>query len=178
MKRNSFLFFLLCFIALRAFPGGGSEITIPADAESKLLITIPPNDGNKLSNGGKIKIMRYIELPPEAKTRSENMKYVAFDVLIDNSNGRTDIAFMASESPFLLRDSNGFEYPAKLFSRDIIKPAFTNSDIGQGDLLRGWITYEVPLGITLNDLRIRLVADNYSLKIPTVTSGWTTFSGF
>ena len=177
MKKICIILFF-CLVTLKVFAGAGTEIAIPVDAKSEYIINIPPNDGTILSNGGIMKVMRYVELPPEAKERPENMKFAAFDILIDNSKGDSDITDNDVTSSFIIRDSNGFEYKLSFMTYDIIKPSFPSTTIEQGDILRGWITFTAPLSLKLNDFRIRFSAGNRYLEKTMITSGWTTFSGF
>ena len=178
--RRIFLFLTILLLAniSAVFAGGGNDIAVPVDAKSEFIITIPPSDGIQLSNGGVIKIMRYLELPPEARTRTENMKFVAFDILIDNSDGDRNITNNSLYPSFNLRDINGFEYKASYMTYNIVKPAFPSTTIEKGEILRGWISFEILLSLTLNDLRLRFTSGNQFLEQTMVSSPWLTFSGF
>jgi len=121
-----------------------------------------------IENGGQFRVMGIREVISTNMfiTPGENMRFVAFDILIDNSNGENDIRLGGSSRSIEIRDAEGFSYTPNLMSSTLAEPAMAlNTIIEAGDFIRGWITVAIRNEATINGLRIRLRAN-------TGQSGW------
>ncbi|MDR3236908.1 MAG: hypothetical protein LBT84_00215 [Spirochaetia bacterium] len=93
----------------------------------------------------------------------EGMKFVAFDILIDNTNGNDKIQLDFDGAAIEIKDSQGYSLPLNFVSYDIVKPSMKfPADIEKGDLLRGWITVAIRKESPLNTLRIRIKTNTQS----------------
>ena len=91
------------------------------------------------------------------------MKLVAFEILIDNTDGSTDINF--TWSAIEVRDSQGFSYTASAAHYNLTKPALpAGIYVERGDLLRGWLTFAIDKDSPLNGLRIRINSTFYGFQ--------------
>jgi len=111
-----------------------------------------------INQGGQFRVMEVKEytstnrffMPPE------DMRFVAFDVVIDNTNGANDIRLLSSSIE--LRDLEGYTYTAASSTYDLVIPSLNMGyrAIEKGDLVRGWVTIAIRNRVPLNGLRIRL----------------------
>jgi len=118
-----------------------------------------------ITNGGTITIIDVIDvIPPLNFTRlEENMKLVAFEILIDNTNGNTDINF--TWGGIEVRDSQGFSYIGSASHFDLKKPALpARIYVESGGLLRGWFTFAIHQDSPLSGLRIRINSSFYGFQ--------------
>lgn len=114
-------------------------------------------DSAKIENGGLITIKEAREIVSnnEFIQPEDGMKFVGFDIFIDNEKGKSDISLNLFLGSFEIRDSEGFTYTPSIW--DVVEPKMdVNGTIEKGDILRGWITVEVKKNAVLTDLRIRL----------------------
>jgi hypothetical protein len=123
-----------------------------------------------IQTGGQFKIMEVKEVVSTNQfiTPDENMRFIAFDILIDNVNGRNDVDLNIFMGSIEIRDSEGHTYTPGVMSCTLTKPEMDpNATIEAGDLMRGWITIAIPRNIPINGLRVRL-------KAMQGQSGWIT----
>ena len=80
-----------------------------------------------------------------------NTRFVAVEILIDNTEN--DEYFVCNENYFPVKDIEGYQYECSL--HNAIEPSLASDDIDSGDLSRGWITYEIPYNVSVENLRIR-----------------------
>lgn len=96
-------------------------------------------------------IKDYIKPTNEFVSPRENTRFLAVEILIDNTKNDED--FVCNENYFPIKDSEGYQYECSL--HDAIEPSLASDDIDPGDLSRGWITYEIPNNVSVDNLRIR-----------------------
>jgi hypothetical protein len=112
-----------------------------------------------LSNGGKLNLMAVREVTSDNMfiTPGEGNRFVAFDILIDNSSGNSDIALENVYKCFELKDSNGYSYKSNFMQYDLIKPVLPDdSTLERGDILRGFLTFPILQNAPINSLQMRL----------------------
>lgn len=80
----------------------------------------------------------------------EGKKYVAFEIVVDNSKGNKSITVPAMM--IKLKDNEGYEYSIDMIST-MIKPNFEGTT-DAGDITRGWIGFEVAKSLKLENLKI------------------------
>ena len=110
-----------------------------------------------ITNGGKITILDVKGvIPPSNFTRlGENMKLVAFDILIDNTNGSNEIYF--TWGGIEVRDSQGFSYTGSAHHFNLTNPSLpAGIRVEKGHVIRGWFTFAIHQDSPLNGLRIRI----------------------
>ncbi|NLX81334.1 MAG: DUF4352 domain-containing protein [Proteiniphilum sp.] len=102
---------------------------------------------------------RYQELSEDDNTwfgAEDGMKWVAIDVLIDNRKSNDSLSLNALGSSFKLRDIDGYRYSQPLMATDAIPQMIDpNSEIDEGDFLRGWVVLEIPKNTKVVDLDIQ-----------------------
>jgi hypothetical protein len=107
-----------------------------------------------LSNGGTLSVMAVKEVTSEKP--DEGHRFVAFDIFFDNSSGNSDIPFSSVYNRFEVKDANGYSYKGGFMSYDLIKPALPNdTTVEQGDILRGFLTFQILQDAPINTLQIR-----------------------
>ena len=124
----------------------------------------------EIQNGGQFRVIEVKEVISEISyiQPDENMRFVAFDLLIDNTNGKSDIKLGYISGNFEVRDTNGYSFTPIGWSISLVKPDLdTNANIEQGELLRGWVTIQIHVDTPLNGLRIRINTRN-------LQSSWVT----
>jgi hypothetical protein len=121
----------------------------------------------EIDNGGKITVMAAKEVPPKGSYKpSDGMKFVAFDILIDNIDGSGDIKMNLFLGNIEVKDSQGYSYTPKIMTSGVAEPNLdVNGIIERGDNLRGWMTIEINKEEPVNKLRLRL-------KTSSRQSGW------
>ena len=68
----------------------------------------------------------------------ENMRYVAFELVIDNTNGTNDIKLGYVSGNIEVRDIHGYTSTPMGWSISLIKPDLdVNANIERGELIRG-----------------------------------------
>lgn len=100
----------------------------------------------------------------------EGNKFIAVQVVVDNTNGVDDWEVIPDY--FKLKDSENNTYDPPYFV--LIRPALVNGIVDEGDLVKGWITFEIYKDIDIKTLRLRyeyngFATDNYK-------SGWIFLS--
>jgi hypothetical protein len=123
-----------------------------------------------IQSGGQFKIIAVKEVISDDSflTPGDNMKLVAFDVLIDNTKGKIDVDLNIFMGTIEVRDSQGYSYTPDFMSCTITKPSMDpNATIEAGDLMRGWITIAIKNDSSIDGIRARL-------KTMTGQSGWVT----
>jgi hypothetical protein len=121
-----------------------------------------------LSNGGKITIMSgwEVTINNEYDKPDKGYRFIAFDIFIDNSDGNSDIKLDYIYKLFEIRDSNGYSYRTDYNDFDKIKPVLLNdTTLESGDILRGFLTFQILENVSLYDLRIRFRSEK-------IQSGW------
>ncbi len=111
----------------------------------------------KIENGGLITIKEACDLISrnEFIQPGDGMKFVGFDIFIDNEKGESDINRSLFLGSFEIKASEGFKYNPSIWN--VAEPKIDiNATIEKGDILRGWITVKVKKNTKLTDLRIRL----------------------
>jgi len=115
-----------------------------------------------IQSGGQLKVMGVKEA---VSTNSyiepnEGMRFIAFDVIIDNIKGKDDVKLNIFLGTFEIRDLEGFLYePELLYGNMIASPKMDmNATIEKGDLMRGWVSVAIPKNTPIDGLRIRLKA--------------------
>jgi DNA-binding CsgD family transcriptional regulator len=100
-----------------------------------------------------IKIMEIQdEVISEEVHPEKGYKFVGIQVLIDNTEGVTAIEVYSRD--FALKDAEGYWYNAQ--SRmGVIEPALQSTDVEAGDVMRGWIYFEVPATGDVSRMRLR-----------------------
>lgn len=114
-----------------------------------------------IQTGGQFRIMEVKEVVSDNPfiKPDVDMRFIAFDILIDNTDGNEDVKLNIFIGSIEIRDSNGHTYTPGLMSGSLIKPEMNpNATIEAGDLMRGWMTIEIPINVSINGLRIRLNA--------------------
>lgn len=96
----------------------------------------------------------------------EGNRFIAIQILFDNTNGNGNIT--ANPLFFKLKDIEGNEYNAELMSAK--EPALGSSEVEAGDILKGWVTFQVSSSLDIETLKFRYVA--FSKK-----SNWINLSG-
>ena len=100
----------------------------------------------------------------------ENMRYVAFELIIDNTNGTNDIKLGYVSGNIEVRDIHGYTSTPMGWSISLIKPDLdVNANIERGELIRGWVTIQIPINSPLNGLRIRI-------RTSSIQTSWITIS--
>jgi hypothetical protein len=123
-----------------------------------------------IQSGGQFKIIAVKEVISDDSfiAPGDNMKLVAFDILIDNTNGKIDIDFNIFMGTIEVRDSQGYSYTPDFMNCTLTKPSMDpNATIEAGDLMRGWITVAIKGDSSIDGIRVRL-------KTVTGQSGWVT----
>jgi hypothetical protein len=116
-------------------------------------------------------VIKIVNIEDEATSDNEFLKpkdgnkFVAIQVLFDNANGKDVVT--ANPLFFKLKDTEGNEYNAKLMGAK--EPALGSSEIDVGDIVKGWLTFQIAEDIDLEALKLRYVA--FSKK-----SGWINLS--
>jgi hypothetical protein len=154
MKRNVFWFIGILALVFLFFACEGKK-SGAAKAGSENI----SSDSAKIGNGGLLTIKEACEIVSSNSfiQPEDGMKFVGFDILIDNEKGKSDISLNLFLGTFEIRDSEGFVYTPSIW--DVAEPKIdVNATIEKGDMLRGWITVEVKDSVELSDLRIRLSA--------------------
>jgi hypothetical protein len=98
---------------------------------------------------------------------NEGAKYIAFLIQVDNSKGRDDLRYR--NWWIQLKSLDGIEYnPQTRMAYNkppIINDYGTLFVIEKGDLLKGWITYEVPITLEIDNVKIRFSESRQDLKV-------------
>ena len=115
-----------------------------------------------IQSSGQLKVMgvkEAVSTNPYIKP-NEGMRFIAFDVIIDNSKGKDDVKLNIFLGTFEIRDLEGFLYKPELLYGDMIaSPEMDmNTTIEKGDLMRGWVSVAIPKNTPIDGLRIRLKA--------------------
>ena len=111
--------------------------------------TIEVNSKGTL-NGVSLTIKSVEDYEDEMFPADENKKYVSIDVLVENNSGKT-ISINALN--FTLKDTDNYEYRNTLSSVD---PAIVVAELEGGRSLRGFIAYEVPEDVSLQELKYEI----------------------
>jgi len=125
-----------------------------------------------IQNGGQFRVLGVREVISDIDyiTPDENMRFVAFDLVIDNTNGNSDIKLGYVSGNIEVRDINGYTSRPMGWSISLVKPDLdVNANIEQGELVRGWVTIEIPENSPINGLRIRI-------RTTTIQSSWITIT--
>ena len=162
MKRKIFVVIcivtLVClFFACEGKKSGAAESTSGNISNDSANSENTSKDSAKIENGGIITIKEARELVSknELIQPEDGMKFIGFDIFIDNEKGKSDISLNLFLGSFEIKDSEGFTYNPSIW--DVSEPKIdVNATIEKGDVLRGWITVEVKNNTKLTDLRIRL----------------------
>jgi len=135
MKKNHTIFIVLCFLfAFSTISYSQLESSISG---SKAIFKVVKILDNYISDNQFMK-------PDEGK------KYIAFEVVVDNSKGSKSIT--VPSMMIKLKDKEGYEYSLDMIST-MIKPTFEGTT-DAGDLTRGWIGFEVSKSTKIDDLKI------------------------
>ncbi|MDR2734804.1 MAG: SUMF1/EgtB/PvdO family nonheme iron enzyme [Spirochaetota bacterium] len=131
----------------------------------------------KIQTGGQFKVMEVKEVASESiLTRPDaDMRYIAFDIVIDNTKGAGEIRFNAAFFSVVVRDTEGRTYSPEVTSYALAKPAMPSAAVEAGEFMRGWITVAIPKNISLAGCRIRL--DARGRQDDRITSEWITLPG-
>jgi formylglycine-generating enzyme required for sulfatase activity len=126
--------------------------------------------------GGLLTIMEVTEdIAHRFFKPDDNMRYIAFDIMIDNTNGERKIEFsqfLGSAADIEVRDARGYAYSPRA-DYDLVKPELNSNVkvVEQGEILRGWVTVQIQKNSSLHDIRVRL-------KTKTHQSDWIPLSNF
>lgn len=94
---------------------------------------------------------------------AEGKKFVAIQIAIDNRKGKEE--FYVTPSDLKLKDDEGSEYEVT-FS-DTAQPALRSGTLDGGDIVKGWVTFEVDAAVKGKMLRLRYESfDNKTAWIP------------
>ena len=124
----------------------------------------------EIQNGGTFRVMEVKEIISKVRyiQPDENMRFVTFDIVIDNTNGTGDIELDGVFGSFEVRDTNGYSSSPIGWSSLLVEPVLsTIAKIEQGELLRGWVTLQIHVDSPLDGLRIRI-------KTLKIQSSWIT----
>lgn len=78
-------------------------------------------------------------------------KFAAVQVIIDNRNSTKDINI--SPISFNLKDKDGYVYSYSMTAS--IEPKLSNGTLDAGDILKGWLTFEVRSSVNINSMKIK-----------------------
>lgn len=102
-------------------------------------------------------VIKYVNLLDNVKAQNQFIKpdkdcrFLCLQIIIDNLNGEEE--YQPASSAFKLKDSEGNQY--KIVSSVAMEPILRADEIDAGDIEKGWITYNLPTEISLEDLRVR-----------------------
>lgn len=94
-------------------------------------------------------------------------KLIAVQIVVDNSNGTEDWDVIPNY--FKLKDSENNTYDPPLYF-GLIRPTLISGIVDSGDLVKGWITFEISNDTDINTLKLRYEYNGY-LK-DKFTSAW------
>lgn len=105
----------------------------------------------------------------------EGNKFVSIQIVMDNAKGKDE--WSVKPDKFVLKDDEGNVYEAKeaLTSFGITQPTLKSGIIDGGDLVKGWITFQVGNTVNLKSLKLRY-EDSGFMSESTVKSGWIALS--
>jgi len=112
-----------------------------------------------LPSGGQLKIMGAKELAvlDEFTIIPKDKKCIAIDILIDNTNGKSEIKFGMWDSKLVVRDLNGYIYQHEVMKASSVDRHFDIFiTLLRGDIYRSWYVILIPIDVSVNDLSIRL----------------------
>ena len=148
------------------------EVASPQEVIEKPAITTEDTSGSAQSIiegiGTMIKI---VDMEDEATSDNEFLKpkkgnkFIAIQVLFDNTNGNANVT--ANPLFFKLKDTEGNEYAVEFMGAK--EPTLGSSEIEVGDIVKGWLTFQVSEDADIETLRLRYVA--FSKK-----TGWINLS--
>jgi len=114
-----------------------------------------------MPNGGEFRIMevREFESTNMFIQPREGMRFVALDIMIDNTKGTRNLKLSVFTSMIEARDPQGYLYTVLSLGDDMVQPRMDpNALIEKGDIMRGWTIISIKKDTPINTLRIRLNA--------------------
>jgi Domain of unknown function (DUF4352) len=99
-------------------------------------------------------------------------KFVSIQIVMDNSKGLED--WEAKPDNFKLKDTEGNIYETEsriLGSTKVTQPTLKAGMVDSGDLVRGWITFQVGSSVSLKSLKLRYEDSPFLSESP-LKSGW------
>jgi len=114
-----------------------------------------------MPNGGEFRVIEIREVTSSNRftTPGENMRFIAVEIVIDNTNGTSDIELNIFTPTIEIRDSQGYAYTPNAMDRRMVKPDIDpNAKIETGEIMRGWVTLAIKDDLPIKGIRIRLNA--------------------
>lgn len=129
----------------------------PLSEESKAGVkTNEPNIGIIEKTHTIIKVIKYednAKIENEFVSPKDGFKFLSYEIQVDNTKGTEKLTLFASGS-FKLKDGDSYVFEAKPIVGK--EPMFNPSNsIGIGDIVKGWVTFEVPVNTKYNRCKIK-----------------------
>ena len=115
-------------------------------------------------------------LPGEYTKPDEGNKFVSVQIVVDNTKGEDE--WDVKPDKFILKDAEGNVYETESSIAGLVKitqPTLKSGKVDGGDLVRGWITFQVGTAVNVKSLRLRY-EDSGVLSVSSVKSGWIALS--
>lgn len=93
----------------------------------------------------------------EIMSPKKGMRLVGVLLAIDNTKGDSEINVNAVMGTFILNDLQGYNYEVTMASLGQMKPELSGN-VSQGDIGKGWVTFEVKKNVPISQLKIRYKA--------------------
>lgn len=105
----------------------------------------------------------------------EGNKFISIQIVMDNTKGEDD--WSVKPDKFVLKDDEGNVYEAKetFTSSGATQPTLKSGVVDAGDLVKGWITFQIGNNVNLKSLKLRY-EDSSFMSESTVKSGWIVLS--
>ena len=147
----------ICMVLMLAFatPAPAQE---NAGKPSQTLIRQTQSASGESPISGTKAVVRVLAVKDNAAPATEyekpdaNKKLVAVQVIVDNRAGTEDID--VSGLNFKVKDEEGGVYDVSL-SDSSDQPTIKSGSVESGELVKGWITFELPVAVKTVKLRLR-----------------------
>jgi len=180
---------ILCaFVSVCAVIGFADQNATTADGKAVVLHDngaweyakpVVPNGVPEIEIGQSGAVLQVLQYRDEIKgsifvTPDADMLFLAFEVIIDNTNGSQAIeGANIMFDPFILKDKKGYTFKRNIMASDFVQPALSTDDVPPGEKIRGWIVFEVNKSDPVSDLSLQYRAHfKRDLKSP-----WLNLTG-
>jgi hypothetical protein len=171
MKKNSILmlaFFMTAISVTSAWaqPSGKKPAATPAKTAEALI--------ENTQVMVKVVAIKDNVVPVDEFTKpDEGNKFVSIQIVLDNTKGQDE--WKVKPDKFILKDEEGNVYEAKEEFSSLTQPTLKAGVVDGGDLVKGWISFQVASSLNLRSLKLRYEEAGF-ISEPTVKSGWIALS--
>jgi hypothetical protein len=107
---------------------------------------------------GTLIVIRIVALKDTAPSANEfngpdkGNKFLSIQIIVDNTKGREE--WEVEPRNFKLKDAEGNVYEIESLS-EVAQPTLKSGKVDAGDLVKGWITFQVGEGVNIKTMKLR-----------------------